>query len=261
MRPELWPLPCISLTHRPLEISTRENPVHCFRHFLSSAASLWLSAYPLFAQSPVEEIGPLPLHLDSEQWALLETLQPAITEFLVLPEGTPVSLELLTLVTTRTAKRKDRVKFQVVSDVSVEGLTVIPKGSVAWGTVTLVKKPGRFERDGKLQIEVNSVILLNGQTIAIRKPPPPRPRGGGWDLRGDGLQIPLLIPVAAAIFAVSPREDQETILGSILEDVFTKGHHAELLPGTPVEAEVSQALELNREEFGKLQSVAKGQVP
>jgi hypothetical protein len=74
--------------------------MRCFRHFLSSAAFLWLSASPLFAQSSVEEIGPLPLHLDPQQWALLETLHPATTEFLALPEGTRVFLEFLTLVTT-----------------------------------------------------------------------------------------------------------------------------------------------------------------
>ena len=233
----------------------------CFRHFLSSAAFLWLCAAPLFAQSPVEEIGPLPLHLEPEEWALLATLQPGITELLVLPEGTPVSLEFLTLVTTRTAKRNDRVKFQVVSDVSLEGLTVIPKGSVAWGTVTLARKPGRFERDGKLQIALNTVTLLNGQTIAIRRRPPARTQGGGWDLRGDGLQGPLLIPVAAAIFAVSPREDQETILGSLLEGIIAKGHHTELHPGTRVEALISPAANLNREEFAKLQPLAPGQVP
>jgi hypothetical protein len=235
--------------------------MRCFRRFLSSATFLWLGAAPLFAQSPVEEIGPLPLHLDPEQWALRETLNPPITQFLVLPEGIRVSLELQTLVTTRTAKRNDRVKFQVVSDVSVEGLTVIPKGSEAWGTVMLAKKPGRFERDGKLQIQLNSVTLLNGQTIAIRKPPPPRTQGGGWGLRGDALQGPLLLPVAAAIFAASPREDQETILGSVLEGVFAKGHHTELPPGTPVEALISQVANLNREEFAKLQPLATGQAP
>jgi hypothetical protein len=149
----------------------------------------------------------------------------------------------------------------VVADVSVEGLTVIPKGSLAWGTVTLAKKPGRFERDGKLQIAINSVTLLNGQTIAIRKRPPPRTQAGGWGWRGDALQGPLLIPVAAAIFAVSPREDQETILGSLLEGILAKGHHTELPPGTPVEALTSQFVNLNREEFGKLQPVATGQVP
>lgn len=227
----------------------------CFWHLVSSAAFLWLSAAPLFAQSLVEEIAPLPLKLAPRQWALLETLNPAMTEFLVLPEGTPVFLESLTLLTTRTAKRKDRVKFQVVSDVSVEGLTVIPKGSVAWGMVTLAKEPGRFERDGKLQIALNSVLLLNGQTIAIRKRPPPRTLAGGWSLRGDALQGPLLIPFAAAIFAASPPEDQETILGSLVEGIFAKGRHIELPPGTPVEALISQPGNLNRQEFANLQPV------
>jgi hypothetical protein len=261
VRSELWPFPCISISHGPLEISAEENFMRCFRHFLASAAFLWLSAAPLFAQSPVEEIGPIPLHLDPEQWALLETLKPAITEFLVLPEGTPVSLEFLTLVTTRTAKRGDRVKFQVVSDVSVEGLTIIPKGSVVWGTVTLAKKPGRFSRDGKLQIALNSVTLLNGQTIAIRKRPPPRPPAGGWLSGPDSLQAPLLAVVGVGIFAVAPPEDRDAFFGSILAEIIARGHHTELPPGTRVEALISQFADLNREEFGKLQPVARGQVP
>ncbi|HEY6266337.1 MAG TPA: hypothetical protein VIW93_16180 [Candidatus Acidoferrum sp.] len=149
-----------------------------------------------------------------------------------------------------------------MSDVLVEGLTVIPKGAVAWATVTQTKKPGRFERDGKLQIALAAVTLLNSQTIAIRNRPAQTP-ANKWTLRSpDSLQGPLLIPIGLAIAWFS-RDDPETqaAVGSILKDVFTKGHHAELLPGTPVEAEVSQDLNLNREEFSKLQLLPSGQIP
>jgi len=237
--------------------------MRCLRLILLSAACLWLGTGPLFAQSPGEEIGPLPFQLGPGQWALLETLKPQITEFLILPQGKPVSLESLTLVTSHTAKRNDRVGFRVVSDVLVEGLTVIPKGSVAWGTVTHAKKPGYFERDGKLQIAVAAVALLNGQMIAIRNRPPARTRTINKTLRSpDSQQGPLLVPVGLAILWFS-RDDPQTqaAVGSILKDVFTKGHHAELLPGTPVVAEVSQDLVLNREEFGKLQPPPSGQIP
>jgi hypothetical protein len=246
-----------------LAISAKEILMPCLRLVLLSVACIWLSAGSLFAQSPGEMIGPLPFQLGPGHWTLLETLKPQLTEFLILPKGTPVSLEFLTFITTRTAKRNDQVEFRVVSDVSVEGLTVIPKDSVAWGTVTQAKKPGRFERDGKLQIALTAVILLNGQVIAIRiRPPAPTPAGSKTLRSPDSLQGPLLIPIGLAIAWLS-REDPQTqvAVGSILKDAFTKGHHAELLPGTPVEAKVSQSLDLNREEFGKLQPPPSGRIP
>lgn len=224
------------------------------------AACLLLMAVPLAAQSADEEVGQLPLN--PRPYVRFDTFDPAIASSCVLPEGTQVPLEFVTYVSTRTAKRNDRVRFRVVSDVSVDGLTVIPKGSEAWGTVTRTKEPRHFSRNGKLQIVLQSVMLLNGQTIAIRVPVPARTQTGKWDLRDpDSLQAPLLALLAPAMLAIMPPEDRQAVLGSALEGIIAKGSHDERPPGTRIEAVTSNAVELNREEFNKLQSATSGQEP
>lgn len=215
---------------------------------------LWLSAVPLLAQSPCEDLESLPFQVGSKQWAPLGISKTTIPDSFVLPEGTPVPLEFLTLVTTRTARRSDRVQFQVVSDVLVEGLTVIPSGSLAWGTVVLAKKPGHFSRDGKLYVALETLTLLNRQTIAIRNRLGASTRADKWSINStDSLQAPLLVPAAVAILALSSREDRDAFAESVVEGIFTKGHHIEMLPGTRIEAVISQRVNLNRDEFKNLQ--------
>ena len=228
-----------------------------FRQILLSAICLLLAAGPLFAQSADEGLGQLPLNMGP--FVCSDTFEPVIAPSFVLPEGTQVSLEFATYISTRTAKRSDRVRFRVVSDVSVEGMTVISKGAEAWGTVTLAKKPGHFSRDGKLQIALQSAILLNGQTIAIRVPAPARTQTGKWDLREpDSLQVPLLGLLAPVLFVAAPREDQRKLVGWALGGMIAKGDHDVRVPGMRIEAEISHATELNRLEFNKLQAAARG---
>ena len=224
------------------------------------AACLLIIGVPLAAQSADEEIGQLPL--DSRLCLRFDTSDPAIASSYVLPEGTQVSLEFMTYVSTRAAKRNDRIRFRVVSDVSVDGLTVIPKGSEAWGTVTRTKKPHHFSRNGKLQIALQSVTLLNGQTIAIRVRAPAWKQTGKWDLREpDSLQAPLLLMLVPAMLAIMPSEDRQAVLGSALEGIIAKGSHDERPPGVRIEAVISRAVELNREEFSKLQPATLVQAP
>ena len=221
--------------------------------------SLWLSGVSIFAQSPGEDIEPLPFQIDSRLWMPLGLSRTAMPDSLVLPEGTPVYLKFLALVTTLTARRNDRVKFEVVSDVLVEGLTVIQSGSDAWGTVVFAKKPGHFSRDGRLHIALESVTLLNGQTIAIRNRASSPTRADKWTIHStDSLQAPLLVPVGAAVLAFSSPEDRQAFAESVVEGILAKGRHIEMLPGTRMEAVISQNVNLNRDEFSKLQRPLPG---
>ncbi|MBZ5667006.1 MAG: PEGA domain-containing protein [Acidobacteriia bacterium] len=58
--------------------------------------------------------------------------------------------------------------FEVLQDISVNGTLVIPKGGVAFGTVTEAQPKRRMARGGKLEINVDYVKLLNGDKAALR---------------------------------------------------------------------------------------------
>jgi hypothetical protein len=86
----------------------------------------------------------------------------------VLEDGTPVKLRLAQTVSSADAHVNDRVEFEVLDDVMVGDVVVIPKGGVALGTVTEAVPKRRMARGGKLEIVMDSVRLVDGQKAALR---------------------------------------------------------------------------------------------
>jgi hypothetical protein len=62
----------------------------------------------------------------------------------------------------------DTVDFEVLQDLSVNGTLVIPKGGLAFGTVTEAQPKRRMARGGKLEINVDYVKLLDSERAALR---------------------------------------------------------------------------------------------
>jgi TonB family protein len=62
----------------------------------------------------------------------------------------------------------DSVDFEVLEDVAVNGILVIPKGSVAVGTVTEAQSKRRLGRAGKLEIVLDYVRLADSDKATIR---------------------------------------------------------------------------------------------
>lgn len=86
----------------------------------------------------------------------------------VLEDGTPIKLRLTRTISSASAQVGDRVDFEVLDSVSVNGVVVIPKGSIAWGTVTAAHKKRRMGRGGKLNVNIDSVRLADGEKDALR---------------------------------------------------------------------------------------------
>ncbi|MFB3815519.1 MAG: PEGA domain-containing protein [Terriglobales bacterium] len=86
----------------------------------------------------------------------------------VLEDGTPVRLRLSRNVSSADAHVGDTVDFEVLEEVKVGNIIVIPKGGVAWGTVTQAERKKRLARGGKLDMTVDAVRLLDGQKAALR---------------------------------------------------------------------------------------------
>ena len=86
----------------------------------------------------------------------------------VLEDGTPVKLRLSRNVSSADARVGDGVDFDVLEEVSVNGVLVIPKAGLALGTVTEAQAKRRMARGGKLDMNVDSVRLADGEKAALR---------------------------------------------------------------------------------------------
>lgn len=94
-----------------------------------------------------------------------------------LEDGTPVKIRLSQTISSATSNTNDRVEFDVLDEVKVGNLVVIPKGSIAWGTVTEAQAKRRMGKGGKLDVNIDAVRLADGEKAALR---------GVKDVKGGG---------------------------------------------------------------------------
>jgi len=85
-----------------------------------------------------------------------------------LEDGTPVKLRLTRNLSSADAKTGDRVDFDVLEDVKVKEVIVIPRGGIAWATVTEAQHKRRMARGGKLNVNIDDVRLTDGDRAIPR---------------------------------------------------------------------------------------------
>jgi hypothetical protein len=66
------------------------------------------------------------------------------------------------------AHLNDQVDFDVLEEIKVSNVLIIPKGSLAWGTVTEAQSKRRMARGGKLDLNIDAVRLADGEKAALR---------------------------------------------------------------------------------------------
>ena len=87
---------------------------------------------------------------------------------LTLANGTPIHLKLGKTISTASAHVGDVVELHAAEEVVVDGLTVVPIGATATGTVTEVEPKKRLGRGGKLALSINFLRLGNNEKAAVR---------------------------------------------------------------------------------------------
>jgi hypothetical protein len=92
----------------------------------------------------------------------------AIPVRLIIPDQTPVNLQLAESVSSAHARPGDRLDFIVTRDVNIEGFTVISAGTVARSSVTGVKGKRLLGIGGNLTLELDSVELATGDWVGLR---------------------------------------------------------------------------------------------
>lgn len=85
-----------------------------------------------------------------------------------LEDGTPIKLRITRTLSSADAKVNDTVDFEVLEDVKIGETIVVPRGGIAWGTVTEAQPKRRMGRAGKLNVNIDSVRLVTGEKAALR---------------------------------------------------------------------------------------------
>ena len=101
-------------------------------------------------------------------FVLAQTTEPKPALVFGLQDGTPVKLRINRTMSSADAKTGETVDFEVLEEVKIGDIIAIPKGGIAWGTVTDAKPKGRMAKGGKLDITIDSVRLVSGEKVAIR---------------------------------------------------------------------------------------------
>jgi hypothetical protein len=99
--------------------------------------------------------------------------QPTQTDFtsnkgFVLEDESPVRLRLNRTISSSDAHVGDTVDFETLDDITVNGTLVIPKGGLAFATVTEAQAKRRMARGGKLDINIDYVKMASGDKAALR---------------------------------------------------------------------------------------------
>jgi len=79
-----------------------------------------------------------------------------------------VRLRLNRTISSADSHVGDTVDFEVLDDITVNGTLVIPKGGLAFATVTEAQAKRRMARGGKLDINIDYVKLVSGDKAALR---------------------------------------------------------------------------------------------
>jgi hypothetical protein len=85
-----------------------------------------------------------------------------------LEDATPVRLRITRTISSADAQVNDTIDFEVLEEVKVHDVIVIPRGGTAWGTVTEAQPKRRMGRAGKLDINIDNVRLTSGEKVALR---------------------------------------------------------------------------------------------
>lgn len=141
-------------------------------------------------------------------------------ETVIIKSGTIIPMELMTTLTSKSARSGQMVDFRVLSDIKVNGKTVISAGSIAQGQITKAEKSGLLGSAGELEVTVKSVRAVDGTTIYL----------SSNNLTDEGSNK-LALSIVLTLFC---------LFGFLI-----KGGKAEIPAGTQVQGMVSSNVEIN----------------
>ncbi len=186
--------------------------------------------YEPFAEEemPAKEADPskltfkerLALQQKEEQAAAQKvTISNVLPGHIYIPKKTMLNVELIEPANSKTHKKNQQVEFKTTENLIINGVVVIPKGTVGMGYVYEVQKAGGFGRKGVLRIAGKEIKTLNNVSVPLRK-----------GLEGKGKTDGGAVAVAAAV--------------SLVGGLFMKGSNINYPAGTDFQVEVRDNVDL-----------------
>lgn len=149
-----------------------------------------------------------------------------------LLDGTPVKMRITQTISSADAKVNQEIPFEVIEDVKVDGVVVLPKGAVAIGTVTAAEHKKSMGRAGKLNISISYARLSDNQKVALRATKDTK--GGGH----VGAMTTAMVATSLVFFPAAP----------LL--LFVHGKDITIPQGTEITAFVEGDMHLDMSQFG-----------
>jgi hypothetical protein len=155
---------------------------------------------------------------------------PALVGFW-LEDGTPVKLRLTRNLSSATDKKGDTVDFEVLDDVVIQDIVVIPRGGIAWATITDAQPKRRMARGGRLDVNIDAVRLKDGEKVALRAVK--ENKGGGH----VGAMTGAMVATGIVFFPAAPLF------------LFMHGKDINIPKGTEITAYVASNIPLEKSKF------------
>lgn len=114
----------------------------------------------------------------------------------VLQDGMPIKLQLLNKLDSHVAKAGDKIEFEIVNDVVVNGLIVLRRGAPATGVITASTGSKTMGRAGRLTFTIDEIGLSDGEKVPVRA----YNRTSGENKTGEMVYLMLNTPMVAAPF-------------------------------------------------------------
>src|SRR5580704_2389383 len=143
----------------------------------------------------------------SSQRQLANAQPTAPSKGFVLQDGTAVTLRLGRSLSSADAHAGDRVDFEVAEEVSVNRIVVIPKDSPASGIVITAHKKRRMGRAGKLDVNIDSVQLADGEKATLRAVKESQGGSHTGIMAGGMVATSLIVWPAAPVFLLMHGKD------------------------------------------------------
>jgi hypothetical protein len=164
----------------------------------------------------------------------------------MLEDATPVRMRINRTVSSADAHVGDTVDFEVLEDVKVNGVLVVGKGGLAFATVTEAQAKRRMARGGKLDINIDSVRLVDDEKAPLRAVK--AVQGGGH----TGAMTGAIVATSLVFFPAAPFF------------LFMHGKDISIPKGTEITAYANGDMKLDLAKFQPAQSIpaaASGTAP
>ena len=196
------------------------------RHAVQTALILGLSSALIAQQTPTAaNSSPAPQTPAHENISQLPSPH-------TLLDGTPVKLRLSQTISSADAKVGQEIPFEVVEEVKVDDVVVLPKGATAIGTITEAEHKKSMGRAGKLNVNISYARLADQEKVALRAAKDAK--GGGH----VGAMTGAIVATSIVFFPAAPLF------------LFIHGKDITIPQGTEITAFVEGDMHLDMARFG-----------